>query len=469
MNLPSYKKSLVWFRRDLRIEDNNALAHAAYCSEEVYPVFVFDSNILDKLPKNDLRLSFIQESLDDMRVNLKEKGSDLIVLHGDPKVEIPKIATSLGVGAVFTNRDYEVYAKQRDQDVQKKLKNIAFHTFKDIVIFESHEVKNQSDDYYKVFTPYKNQWLKQLFATKLEIKKVNHKKWASEKQISSFLTDISAYTIGFQPTTNVVKGGRKEALKLWKSFQKHIEEYKEQRDFPNLEATSFLSPHLRFGTISIRELVLEVYGRRGMGVETWLSELVWRDFYHMILDAYPHVNTEAFKQDYNDIKWPGKKQDFEAWCEGMTGYPIVDAAMRYFKKTGWMHNRLRMVVAMFLTKDLLINWKEGEAYFASLLLDFDKAANNGGWQWSASTGCDAQPYFRIFNPVSQSERFDPKGEFIRRHLPELKDFPDKYIHAPHEAPDLVQKMAKCEIGKDYPAPIVDHSKQRLKAIELFKK
>lgn len=470
MSIPSYKKSIMWFRRDLRLDDNNALAHAAYVSDEVYPVFVFDKNILSSLDKNDRRLTFIQECLQEIKDFLLKKGSDLIILYGDPKIEIPKLASAIEAQAVFINRDYEKYAKDRDQAVKSKLKEngIDLHSYKDAVIFEANEVKTQTDDYYKVFTPYKNQWLKKLSASDVKLKKVDHSKWAQTSTIKKHVTNIDAYSIGFMAQKNILPGGRKQALKKWKSFQEIIKKYKDTRDFPILEGTSFLSPHLRFGTVSPRELIQEVRGVRNLGVQTWVSEIVWRDFYHMILDVYPHVDTEAFKTNYTDLKWPGKKEHFVAWCEGQTGYPIIDAAMRYFKQTGWMHNRLRMVVAMFLTKDLLLDWKSGEKYFAELLLDYDKAANNGGWQWSASTGCDAQPYFRIFNPLSQSKKFDPKGEFIRKHLPELKDIPDKYIHAPHEAPELVQQMAKCQIGKDYPLPIVDHAVQRLKAIALFK-
>lgn len=227
--------------------------------------------------------------------------------------------------------------------------------------------------------------------------------------------------------------------------------------------------HLRFGTVSARECARMALASRSEGAKGWLSELIWRDFYQMILDQFPHVEKGCFKKEYDALEWPGRPEHFDAWIEGRTGFPLVDAAMRHFAKTGWMHNRLRMVVASFLTKDLLLSWKQGERYFAQKLLDYDCAANNGGWQWSASTGCDAQPYFRIFNPFSQSERFDPEGEFIREHIPELKHYDNKHIHRPHEAPPLLQKQWGCIIGKDYPFPIVDHAESRDKALAMFKK
>jgi deoxyribodipyrimidine photo-lyase len=253
-----------------------------------------------------------------------------------------------------------------------------------------------------------------------------------------------------------------------KSFESQISEYKKARDFPSLDKTSKLSMHFRFGTLSIREAVRLASKIRSEGSRTWLSELIWRDFYQMILDQFPHVEQGCFKKECDQLTWTGDEEHFSAWVNGRTGFPIIDAAMRHFQNTGWMHNRLRMVVASFLTKDLLINWKKGERYFAQKLLDYDFAANNGGWQWSASTGCDAQPYFRVFNPVSQSKKFDPDGEFIRAHIPELKKFSSKYIHCPFETPLSLQMEWGCIIGKNYPEPIVDHATSREAAIKMFK-
>jgi deoxyribodipyrimidine photo-lyase len=247
-----------------------------------------------------------------------------------------------------------------------------------------------------------------------------------------------------------------------------MEDYRTARDFPAAKGVSYLSVHNRFGTISIRELARTARDAGGEGAQCWLSELVWRDFYFQVLWHHPHVTTGAFRPEYDALRWPGAEEHFTAWCEARTGFPIVDAAMRQINQTGWMHNRLRMIVASFLAKDLLVDWRRGEKYFADHLVDFDLAANNGGWQWSASTGCDAQPYFRIFNPVSQSERFDPAGKFIRRYLPELAAVPDRWIHAPWNMPPLEQQSCGCVIGRDYPGPIVDHAAQRARALALFK-
>jgi deoxyribodipyrimidine photo-lyase len=314
---------------------------------------------------------------------------------------------------------------------------------------------------FKVFTPYKNAWLKSLQSEHYQEYKVG-KNFLEKKSIQSIgLEDWGLEKIGFKKQSLIIPAGTSGARELWKKFHPHVEDYQEARNFPaKKNYTSSLSTHLRFGTISIRSLVRFAINKKDSGSNTWLSELIWRDFYQMILANFPHVEYEAFKKEYASIRWPGKESHFEAWCKGETGYPMVDAAMRHFNDTGWVHNRLRMVVAMFLTKDLLIDWRKGEEYFAANLLDFDLAANNGGWQWSASTGCDAQPYFRIFNPISQSEKFDPDGLFIKEHLPELKNFSKKDIHWPHDLGILRGK---------YPEPIVDHSEQREKALALFKK
>ncbi len=259
------------------------------------------------------------------------------------------------------------------------------------------------------------------------------------------------------------------ARALLEDFATRAQHYRAARDFPGVKGVSYLSVHNRFGTISIRALARFATRAKGPGPETWLSELIWRDFYFQVLWHHPHVTRSAFRPEYDAIRWPGDPRHFSAWCEALTGYPIVDAAMRQLNHTGYMHNRLRMVVASFLAKDLLVDWRRGEKYFADQLIDFDLAANNGGWQWAASTGCDAQPYFRIFNPVTQSQRFDPQGKFIRRYLPELAQVPDAFIHTPWEMGALDQQAASCRIGRDYPAPIVDHARQREKALALYGK
>ena len=467
----SFNRSLVWVRRDLRVTDHVALARACAESQEVVVVFVFDDVILKHLDSEDRRLTFIHQSLVEVDEQLQKKGSRLVVLKGDPTDEIPKLVQKLKVDAVYSNRDYEPYAQNRDHKVCEALKKsgVEFFDFKDQVVFEKDELLNGSGEPYKVYTPYKKLWLKTLTPEAIQDHRPQLKKVLSSDQLQNCgLKDWSLKNLGFTKQEVVVQGGEKSAHKLFKNFLEIIRDYKKNRDRPDLNATSYLSVHLRFGTISIRELVRQVHGLSSVGAECWLSELIWREFYSMILFHFPHVTKKPFQEKYSELKWPGKVSHFKKWCEGQTGYPIIDAAMRHFNQTGWMHNRLRMIVASFLTKDLLVDWKKGERYFAKHLFDYDLASNNGGWHWSASTGTDAQPYFRIFNPTSQSTKFDPDGDFIRQHVPELKSFSNKFIHEPAKAPPLEQAEAGCVIGKDYPEPIVDHSVQRQLALGLFK-
>lgn len=453
-------KNLCWIRRDLRLHDHAALS-ASLESGETYIAFIFDSHILDKLKnKSDRRIGFIMESLVELENQLQKRGSSLIVRFGKPEEEIPKICTEFKIENVFTNRDYEPYAKKRDELVEKKLKSldVNFQTFKDCVIYEKHEVLTGSDSIYKVFTPYKNKWLEKFQSTG---KHVSHfecdlKKLAKFENKKNLLKHNWYKEIGFEEVTSPLPGGTKEAQKRLKDFLEKISNYKTDRDFPAIDGTSLLSVYIRFGTLSIREMVEASLDHKTEGAKTWLSELIWRDFYQMILDAFPKLEKEAFKPQYDQIKWLGGKEEFEAWCEGRTGFPLVDAAMRCFNQTGMMHNRLRMVVASFLCKILLVDWRQGERYFAENLLDFDLAANNGGWQWSSSSGADAQPYFRIFNPYTQSEKFDAQGEFIRTWIPELAQVKGKEIHRP----DTLK-------NRDYPAPIVSYEKNRQKCLEMY--
>lgn len=473
MNRAKYKKSICWIRRDLRLKDHKSLYEACLQSEQVIIVFVFDINILKKLDSNDRRVTFIMESLDALSQQVEDQGSKLIIDYGDPIEVIPQIAKKISAEAIFTNEDYENYAIKRDLKVSQQLtkQSCEFHIYKDQVVFAPHEVLKKDNSPYKVFTPYKKAWLQNLNKNKdLQDFKPNLKKLCpvSDIKYSPQFKDLKS--IGFETTSNIIKGGSKESSKSLKKFLGQIRDYKKQRDFPYIKnGTSYISPHLRFGTISIRELFRSSIQSNNEGNQTWMSELIWREFYQMILKQFPQVENTTFLPQYSKIKWPGEAKHFIAWKKGVTGYPIIDAAMRHFAKTGWMHNRLRMIVASFLVKDLLIDWKKGEEYFAANLLDFDLSANNGGWQWSASTGCDAQPYFRIFNPISQSQKFDPEGEFIKEHLPELAGFSKKDIHFPSQATWMDQTLAKCIIGKDYPAPIVDHKVQRDLALDLFKK
>jgi deoxyribodipyrimidine photo-lyase len=460
------EKALVWFRRDLRDIDNAALSAALSNAKQVFCVFVFDQTILATLPsRQDRRVEFIHGSLVELDASLRQNGGGLIVRHGNPVDEIVKLAKVLDVDAVYANRDYEPAAKQRDSEVAEQLaaRNIEFINLKDQVIFDRSEVLTQAQKPFSVFTPYKNAWLKR--CTVADTARHTCKGNFGQTDLAGIpplkdigFTQSNLQELGIQP-------GMSGADKLWSDFrQDRLARYGKLRDFPAVKGVSYLSVHLRFGTISIRQLVSAAQSENA---ETWLSELIWRDFYFMILDNFPQVTERSFKPAYDAIRWKSSPADFAAWCEGKTGYPLVDAAMRQLNHSGWMHNRLRMVVASFLSKDLGIDWRLGEKYFADHLNDFDLSANNGGWQWASSSGCDAQPYFRIFNPVTQSERFDSEGKFIRRYLPELSKVPDKYIHAPWLISRCEQERLGVIIGWDYPGPIVDHAQARIETLARY--
>jgi deoxyribodipyrimidine photo-lyase len=460
------EKALVWFRRDLRDHDHAALAAALAGARDVYCAFVFDTDILDRLPsRQDRRVEFIRESLVELDASLRRRGGGLIVRHGRAADEIAALARELGAGAVFANRDYEPAAKARDGEVAGRLaaEGIRFHLLKDQVIFDGDEVLTQAGKPFTVFTPYRKAWTKRLTAADIA-------DFACAGRLATppAATVPALAEIGFAATDLAEKGirtGMSGARALWDDFREsRIGRYGETRDFPAVKGVSYLSVHLRFGTIGIRELVRAAVAA---GADAWLNELVWRDFYFMILDRFPHVDGHAFKPECDGIVWDDWPEGLAAWRAGRTGYPLVDAAMRQLAHCGWMHNRLRMVTASFLVKDLGIDWRLGERHFAEQLNDFDLAANNGGWQWSASTGCDAQPWFRIFNPVTQSERFDPEGRFIRRYVPELARVPDRHIHAPWQMGPIEQAAAGTVIGRDYPAPIVDHAEARQRTLARF--
>jgi deoxyribodipyrimidine photo-lyase len=473
-----YESALVWFRRDLRDFDHAALYHALKAAQTVHCAFIFDREILDALPRpDDRRVEFIWDSVAELAANLAARGGALLVRHAVARDAIPQLAAELGVAAVFANHDYEPAARDRDADVAQRLSalDIAFHTTKDHVIFERDEVLSQAGKPFSVFTPYKNAWLRTLTPFHVKAYPVDAYASALALPVGGIAPKIPALeAIGFARTNlaelGVIPGMTGGAL-LFADFRKRIDRYRETRDFPARKGPSYLSVHLRFGTVSIRELAAFAQSRSlepgGDGAATWLSELIWRDFYAQILWHHPRVATGAFKADYVDLRFPGDPRHFAAWCDGRTGYPIVDAAMRQLNTTGYMHNRLRMIVASFLVKDLLVDWRLGEKYFADRLIDFDLASNNGGWQWAASTGCDAQPYFRIFNPVAQSEKFDADGHFIRRYVPELARLDAKSIHAPWLLPPALQQANGVVIGRDYPAPIVDHAAARAAALALF--
>jgi len=470
--MPEYARALVWFRRDLRDFDHTALYHALKRARQVICVFVFDREILDTLPDpSDRRVEFIHTSVTELQLALQARGGGLIVRQGVARDEIVQLAADFQAEAVFFNHDDDPAALARDSAVETALSSlgIAVHHYKDAVIFEREEVLTVGGTPFSVFTPYKNAWLKTLTPFYLQAYAVDAyvDRLAAQSSAIPSLQDM-----GFEPThfaERTLPTGMSGGARLFDDFLQRIDHYQEARDFPAAQGPSYLSVHLRFGTVSIRQLAAAAWQRGGRGAQTWLSELIWRDFYHQILWHRPDVAYgHAFKLQYDALPWPNPPGHFEAWCEARTGYPLIDAAMRQLNQTGYMHNRLRMVAASFLSKDLLVDWRLGERYFADKLIDFDLAANSGGWQWAASVGCDAQPWFRIFNPVTQSEKFDSQGTFIRRYLPELATVPGRFIHSPWALPAAEQQRLGVIVGLTYPAPIVDHAVQRVQALALFK-
>ena len=469
---------LVWLRRDLRLDDNGALAAALATCRRVYCAFVFDRAILDPLlaagVTADRRVEFIHAAIIELDSRLRRHGAALVVVHASAVEAIPRLASDLGVDMVFAAEDYEPAARERDAAVERALTadGRSFFRCKDQVIFEKSEVVTGAGRPFGVFTPYKNAWLRRLTPSELAPR-------GSAADLARLAAPPGRHPIptleslGFTRSNLAqlkIPTGESGGQALFDEFKSRIDRYDETRNFPAARGPSYLSVHLRFGTVSIRTLARFAADQDSVGAQTWLSELIWRDFYQMILWHHPHVVDRAYRPEYDAIQWetgPAAVDAFAAWCAGGTGYPLVDAAMAQINQTGYMHNRLRMVAASFLTKDLGIDWRLGEQYFARHLNDFDLAANNGGWQWAASTGCDAQPYFRIFNPVTQSEKFDPDGSFIRRYLPQLAGFDAKEIHAPWLASEARQREAGCVIGADYPSPIVDHAVARRRTLERY--
>ena len=484
MNKP-YERGLVWFRRDLRAHDHAALHHALSSCRQVFCLFVFDREILDGLPRADRRVEFIWHCLVELDAALAAlalphgvPGAGLIVLHDAARSAVVQQALALGVQAVFTNHDDEPQAIARDAEVAAGLsaQGVGFHSFKDHVVFERSELLTQAGKPYGVFTPYKNAWLKKVDSYYLQAHAVAPHAGALAAKPAGTPAMPTLAGMGFEKTNlealklpTGISGG----AQLYQEFLERIDLYDETRNFPAVKGPSYLGVHLRFGTVSIRELAAEGLKRQdggSAGAAVWLSELIWRDFYAQILSNFPRVAGASFKPDYDAIAWetgPAADAMFAAWCEGRTGYPLVDAAMAQINQTGYMHNRLRMVAACFLIKDLGIDWRRGEAYFAEKLNDFDLSANNGGWQWASSSGCDAQPYFRIFNPVSQSLKFDPEGKFIRKYLPQLAGLQGKALHSPWEAAPLELAAAGVELGKNYPLPLVRHDEARARTLQRY--
>ena len=420
------KISIFWYRRDLRLEDNTGLFEALNENENVLPIFIFDDSILDELPEDDARVNFIYESLSKINKQLNNHQASIQIFKGQIDDVWEKLVTTYDIQKVYSNKDYEPYAIKRDQKIKEFLnsKGIEMKTFKDQVIFEEDEIVKADGKPYTVFTPYKRKWLEKFTKVNLNL-------------IANF-DNFFKKTIDF-PSLNQL-GLKNSSLKVKKYSLKNVSTYSETRNFPNLDSTSYLSPHLRFGTISVRQIITELKNKS----ETFLSELIWREFFMQIIFHFPNVVTKNFRPKYDGIKWINNKEDYDNWCQGKTGYPLVDAGMRQLNETGYMHNRVRMVTAGFLCKHLLIDWRYGEAYFAKKLLDYELSSNNGNWQWAAGTGCDAAPYFRIFNPIEQLKKFDKTLTYTKKWV---KDF------------DTLE----------YPKPIVDHKYARNRALEAYKK
>jgi len=426
--------NIFWFRRDLRLQDNAGLYHALKNNQPVVPIFIFDTNILDLLEdKADRRVEFIHATLEEMQIQLRAIGSSLEVYYGTPLSVFETLLTKYKIENVFTNHDYEPYALEREKKIAGLLKSkgVAFNTYKDQVVLEKDEVMKDDGKPYTVFTPYSRKW-------KAVLTEFHLKKYPAEKYFTNFFKQRPAIIPALNEMGFMVIDKPFPSKNLNAEL---IKKYQEQRNFPAIKGTSKLGVHLRFGTISIRQLAAQ---SRNLS-ETYLNELIWRDFYHMILWHFPHIGKgKAFKPQYDTIEWRTDNGEFEKWCNGETGYPIVDAGMRELNATGFMHNRVRMIVASFLSKHLLLDWRLGEAYFAQKLLDFDLAANNGGWQWAAGSGCDAAPYFRIFNPYLQTQKFDPQLTYIKNWVPEFQEF-------------------------SYPKPIVEHEVARKRCLEVYAK
>lgn len=476
----TYAKGLMWFRRDLRVDDNAALYHALRACRQLLCVFVFDRAILDALPRADRRVEFIRESLVELETELRALGGGLIVRHAVAEDEIAPLARALEVQAVFANRDDEPEALSRDAKVLGALANggISFYTYKDQAVFDRDELLTKTGQPYTVYSAYKRAWLGKVDAFYLKSYPVRSHADALAPAPESYRSPVPALAeIGFDKSNLSaleIPTGSQGGAALFEDFFQRIDRYHQTRDYPAVRGPSYLGVHLRFGTVSVRQLagVAHQLSLQGdTGASTWLEELIWRDFFFQVLANHPQVGEgKSFRPEYDRIQWHhGKHANmlFEAWCRGRTGYPLVDAAMAQINQSGYMHNRLRMVVASFLCKDLGLDWRRGERYFALQLNDFELASNNGNWQWASSSGCDSQPYFRIFNPVTQSERFDPEGKFIRRYLPQLAMLPDTSIHAPWTATPLELEAAGVRLGDNYPAPIVDHAEARERTLERY--
>jgi deoxyribodipyrimidine photo-lyase len=473
-----------WFRRDLRLHDNPALAEALRAGDgRVVPLFALDDAILRSGRTSPARVCFMLESLRALDQALRERGSRLVVRRGEPLAVLRRIAKESGAEGVFFNRDYTPFARARDERVVRGLRDDGrdVRHVADIMIFEPDDILSGAGKPYTVYTPYRKRWRARIAEAGDEL--LRERRLRAFAPVPEALADEPVPTpaeLGVEAVARLPAGGEAAGLARLQAFldlanPEGVRGYHTQRDFIARPATSRLSAYLHLGCVgtlrclraAMRALEDAGDGARA-GLEAWIGELAWRDFYHQILYHFPHVLRGAFKPRYDSLAWENDERLFRAWCEGRTGYPVVDAAMRQLAAEAWMHNRARMIVGSFLVKDLLIDWRWGERFFMQRLVDGDHAANNGGWQWVAGTGTDAQPFFRIFNPVSQGKKFDPRGDYVRQYIPELAGVPERYIHAPWTMPADEQRRAGVTISHDYPAPVVDHAVRRERALAMYR-
>ncbi len=457
------KVNLFWFRKDLRLYDNKAFSNCVAEKEQILPIYIVEDNCLDSSTISQPRMKFLFACLERLEDQLNQYKSNLYLFMGNPQTIIKKICREVNVGALYFNRNYEPTEIKRDREIWNycQANKIQCKSFKDLLLHERGEILKNDKKPYTVFSYYFKKWI--------DLKKEPVEIVKPFKTATFTALDYDS----IPRTSDVYELKPEEELELF--LKRKIKGYDMNRDYPFMEGTSRLSAYLRTGLLSIRqvyhaaEMLLEGVNDKSIkGIETFIKQLAWRDFYYQILYYFPYVENGAFIKKFNGLKWENDKGLYERWCDGTTGVPIVDAGMRQLNREGWMHNRLRMITASFLTKDLLIDWRWGETYFKQKLIDYDLPLNNGGWQWCASTGTDSQPYFRIFNPYTQSSKFDPDGKFIKKYVPELKNVKVNYIHEPYKMSQKAQEESNCILNKDYPLPIVIHSLQRNKALELYK-
>jgi deoxyribodipyrimidine photo-lyase len=464
-----HARAIVWMRRALRVEDNYALLAALHDADEVLPVLCLSSD--PRYRTDSPRRRFVRGCIVALDQELRKRGSRLFVLTGDIERELPRFARRAGVSVVYAVRTYDPHSQERDRRIATALHDAGaeFKTVKDAVLMEGKEILNQAGQPFKVFSAYQRAWF--LNSTSISPVMPKLRRLSTPQHVEGSRALGEVWNLAYEPHDGGELAAHKQLLRFLRLSLRH---YKERRDIPALDGTSRLSPFLSVGAISIRkvyhaasELRTHASPSERQNINAFISELIWREFYYQILANIPSVVKQAFREELRNVSWSENRHHFDAWCKGETGYPIVDAGMRQLAQEGWMHNRVRMIVASFLTKDLHINWQWGERFFFEHLCDADIASNNGGWQWCAGTGTDAAPWFRIFNPLRQSKRFDPNGVYIKRYVPELRGVPAQFIHAPHTMPPALQRELGCVIGRHYPQPIVEHAEATKRFKEMY--